>query len=241
MSTYESSGLSVGGPPVQPSEGRPEADDASGRAQQVAGTAAEEGQRVAGVAVDEAKQVAGEARQQAMGLMQETRSQLDEQARTQRDRLVGTLRTATDDLERMASNDQGAGMAADLVRQAAERARGFADRIDGREPSDLLEELRGFARRRPGTFLVGALAAGVVVGRLTRGARDASTNGSESSQLSSASARPVSAYPPVPYQASSEPPTQPLPDALRATGYPASAEGPLEPGGLPGEQTGRDR
>lgn len=234
MSTYESSGLSVGGSPAQPSEGRPEADDASGRAQQAAGTAAEEGQRVAGVAADEAKQVAGEARQQAVGLMQETRSQLDEQARTQRDRLVGTLRTATEDLETMASNDQGGGMAADLVRQAAERARGFADRIDGREPADLLDELRGFARRRPGTFLLGALAAGVVVGRLTRGARDASGNGSGSPQPSSgqASTRSVSAaYPPVPYQASSEPPTQPLPDALRTTGHPAPT----------GEQTGRDR
>ncbi|HKC26518.1 MAG TPA: hypothetical protein VKB75_00770, partial [Jatrophihabitans sp.] len=36
-------------------------------------------------------------------------------------------------------------------------------------PGDLVDELRRFARRRPGAFLMGALAAGVVAGRLGRG------------------------------------------------------------------------
>jgi hypothetical protein len=45
--------------------------------------------------------------------------------------------------------------------------------LEQREPGELLDEVRALARRKPGTFLLGALAAGVVAGRLTRGAVDA--------------------------------------------------------------------
>ena len=48
-----------------------------------------------------------------------------------------------------------------------------------------LDEVRSFARRRPGTFLLAAAAAGLVAGRLTRGAvdekRDTSSGGSNGS------------------------------------------------------------
>jgi hypothetical protein len=55
----------------------------------------------------------------------------------------------------------------------SDRARQVGARLDGREPQELLDDVRGFARRRPGTFLLGSLAAGVLVGRLLRGAKDA--------------------------------------------------------------------
>jgi len=42
--------------------------------------------------------------------------------------------------------------------------------------------VRGFARRRPGTFLLGALAAGIVAGRLARGAKDGSSSSTSPSQ-----------------------------------------------------------
>jgi hypothetical protein len=135
------------------------------------------------VAKDEARNVIEESKAQAQDLLQEARSQVDEQSRTQRDRLVGTLRTFGDDIEKMANGEQvSGGMAQDLARQVAERARDISGRIDGREPVELLGEVRSFARRRPGTFLLGALAAGVVAGRLTRGAKDSQnqeTAGSE--------------------------------------------------------------
>ena len=159
-------------------------EDKKEQAKQVAGTAADEAKQTAGTARDEAKNVAGtakdearnvmeESKAQAQDLLQEARSQVDEQSRTQRDRLVGTLRTFGDDIEKMANGEQvSGGMAQDLARQVAERARDISGRIDGREPVELLDEVRSFARRRPGTFLLGALAAGVVAGRLTRGAKD---------------------------------------------------------------------
>jgi hypothetical protein len=144
------------------------------QAKQAAGTAADEGKHVAGVAKGEVQSVAEDAKVQAQNLMDNAKTQLDEQSRTQRDRLVKTLQTFSDDLERMASGQGGgSGMTTDLARQLAGRARSVGSHLEGREPAELLDEVRDFARRRPGTFLLGALAAGVVAGRLTRGAKQA--------------------------------------------------------------------
>lgn len=142
------------------------------QAKQTVGTTAEQGKHVAEVAKDEARQVTSEATQQARNLVGEVRTQLEDQSRSQRDRLVSTLRTFSDDLEQMSSKSD-AGLANDLVQQGARRVRSFTDNMEGREPSELLDEVRRFARRKPGTFLIGALVAGVVAGRLARGARDA--------------------------------------------------------------------
>ncbi|WKN49361.1 hypothetical protein [Nocardioides sp. Arc9.136] len=148
---------------------------ATDRAQQAASTAAEEGRHVAGTAAGEAKQVAGQAAEQARNVVNDTLGQVttqaQDQARTQRDRLVTTLSTLGDDLDGMAEQAPG-GLATDLTRQAAQQVRSFGSRLDGREPTELLDDVRRFARQRPGTFLLGALAAGVVAGRLVRGAGD---------------------------------------------------------------------
>ncbi|MCR6030422.1 hypothetical protein GGQ22_03085 [Nocardioides sp. zg-579] len=148
---------------------------AKDRAQQAASTAAEEGRHVAGTAAGEAKQVAGQAAAQARSVVTDAlgqaSTQAQDQARTQRDRLVTTLSTLGDDLDGMAEQAPD-GLATDLTRQAAEQVRSFSSRLDGREPAELLDDVRAFARQRPGTFLLGALAAGVVTGRLLRGAGD---------------------------------------------------------------------
>ncbi|GEP40572.1 hypothetical protein NPS01_42350 [Nocardioides psychrotolerans] len=147
------------------------------RAHAAASTAADEGQHVAAVAKDEVRAVAAEAASQARGLADDAISQvtdqLDEQTRTQRDRLVETLHTLSDDLDQMASSSQAPGLAADLTREVADRARTIGSHLDGRDPAELLENVRSFARRRPGTFLLGALVLGVVAGRVVRGAKDA--------------------------------------------------------------------
>jgi hypothetical protein len=130
---------------------------------------------VAGVAADEARGVAADAAHQAQGVVNDAisqvRGQLDDQGREQKDRLAGTLATFGDDLGRMAGS--GSGLAAEVAQEVAERARSLSRHLDGREPAALLDDLRRFARQRPGTFLLGALAAGVVAGRLLRGTKDA--------------------------------------------------------------------
>jgi len=158
-------------------------DKAKDKAKQTAGTAADEGKQVAGVAQDEAKKVASEASQHISGLLSETTSQLEDQGRTQRDRLVETLRSFGDDLEKMASQSDG-GLASNVARQVADRAHGITSHLDGREPRELLDDLRGFASRKPGVFLGGALLAGVVAGRLARGAKDAKSASTSSTPTS---------------------------------------------------------
>jgi hypothetical protein len=70
----------------------------------------------------------------------------------------------------------------------------LADWLDGREPGQLLDEARNFARRRPGVFLVGALAAGVVAGRMTRGVVAAHTSDDSSGQAGGAAPDSLPSY-----------------------------------------------
>lgn len=141
-----------------------------------ASAAMDEGKHVGAVAKDELRTVTGTAAEQARSVAGDTvaqlRDQLTDQTSGQRDRLVSTLQSFGDDLERMATQAGEGGLAADLAREAAGRARALRERLDGREPGELLDDVRDFARRRPGTFLVGALVAGVAAGRLLRGAAD---------------------------------------------------------------------
>jgi hypothetical protein len=69
----------------------------------------------------------------------------------------------------MAANGGQTGVASEFARQAADRLHGAASWLEKREPADLLNEARNFARRRPGAFLIGAAVAGLVAGRVTRG------------------------------------------------------------------------
>ena len=164
---------------------------------------AEEGKRLGGVAAEEAMNVATEASKHVRGLLGEAQAQLSDQTGTQRDRLVETLHSLTDDLERLAGQSETSGIGSDLARQASQRARAFTQGIEGREPADLLDDVRAFARRRPGTFLLGALAAGVVAGRLARGARsEAGSTGAAASSAPVASPVVPSTAPIAPgYQA----------------------------------------
>jgi hypothetical protein len=217
------------------------------RAQQTASTAADEGRHVAGVATEEAKGVAGEAAHRARGVVDDAvtqvRGQLDDQGRHQKERLAGTVGTFGDDLGRMAEN--GSGLAADVAQEVAERARSLSRHLDAREPGELLDDVRRFARQRPGTFLLGALAAGVVVGRLVRGTKDAV----EAAEGQEAPRATLGAPDTADIHATHGQPTQPAPGAVptppappaappTATGYSAPPlgtglpSGPDTPGGV---------
>jgi hypothetical protein len=136
-------------------------------------TAADAGRQVVETAADQAGQVAEEARRQAKDLFAQAREQAVEQARNGQHKAGESLHGLASELHRMAEGGDRSGPAADLAKQAAERVEDAARWLDNREPGDLVEEFRGLARRRPGAFLLGAAAAGLLVGRLTRGAIDA--------------------------------------------------------------------
>lgn len=174
------------------------ADSAKEHAAAVGETAKEQAGQVTSTAKEQAGAVVGEVRTQARDLLGEARAQAGEQAGAQRDRLAEGLRTLSGELRSMAEQGGQGGLASELARQAAERSQGAADYLQGHDLSGLVEEVRDFARRRPGAFLLGAAVAGLVAGRLTRGAVDEARSGDGSPAATPGTpARPVDVVPPV--------------------------------------------
>lgn len=157
-------------PPTGPGSAGGDEASMKDKAAQSADVGKQAAGEVAQTAADHAKEVAQQAQSQARNLAGEARDQLRTHAGDQHRNAVSNLRSLGDELRSMADNSQDDGVATEFVGQAADRAHGVADWLDGRQPEDLLDELRRFARRRPGAFLAGALVAGVLAGRLTRGA-----------------------------------------------------------------------
>lgn len=189
------------------------------KAQAAASTAADEGKHVAGVAQGEAAKVASEAKSQATSLAKEATTQVadqvTEQTVQQRDKLVSTLGTLGDDLHQMADNGQG-GLASDVAREIATHAQSLTSYLDGREPAALLDDVRDFARRRPGLFLAGALVAGVVAGRVARGVKDAPSTGTGTGTAPAAPSAPAPMYGAPPAQSAPFPDPPPITPATTA-------------------------
>jgi uncharacterized protein YjbJ (UPF0337 family) len=145
------------------------ADVAKAQAGQVADTAKQAGTQVAGTVKEQAGEVTAEAGKQAKELLAQAQSEVGEQAAATQQRVAEGLHALADELAGMASNSDQNGPATDLARQAADRAHQAAGWLADRDPGTLLDEVRSFARRKPGAYLAIALGAGVLAGRLTRG------------------------------------------------------------------------
>ncbi|GMA39976.1 hypothetical protein [Mobilicoccus caccae] len=146
----------------------PTKDVATDEAKKVAEAAQHGGQNVADTARTEASHLADEAKGQAQDLFHQVRTEAASQVSAQQQRLAGGLRSLSDELDKMA-NGADSGTASGLVSQAAGQVDQVAGWLDGRDPGDLLQEVRRYARRNPGTFLAGAALLGLIGGRLTRG------------------------------------------------------------------------
>ncbi len=166
------------------------ASKAADEAQAVASTAQEKGQAVVGVAARQARQVGatakeqadqvrGEVVDQARTLGEEALSQLETQAKTQSRRLADTLSGLGDEVQALAEGrpDDADTLrpyvsdAATAVYDVADRVYSLATDIDEQGLTAVLDDLQAFARRRPGTFLLGAVAAGFGVGRAVRASK----------------------------------------------------------------------
>jgi len=223
-------------------------DVAKDQAAEVAGTARDAGKHVAGVAGEQAGQVASEATQQVKQLVKQTRGELTEQAASQQQRVASGLRSLSKELSAMAQGSEQSGIATDLVHQASDRTNAVASWLEQREPGHVVDEVTRFARQRPGTFLALAAGAGLLVGRLGRGLKEANddrndgaapkgpanasnTPGADTSGQGYASnpLPPVPTYPPTPGYDDSrgyEP----------APGYPPPPAAPSHPPQAPGYQ-----
>jgi hypothetical protein len=153
-------------------------DVAKDEAQNVKDTAVQAGGQVAATAADQAKQVAHETQRQAKDLLDQGRYQVREQAITQQQKAGQSLTSLAQELRGLADGTSAGapGPARDLLQQASGVVDDFAHKLQTRDPGELLDEVRSFARRKPGLFLLGAAAAGVLAGRLTSGVKAAHTD-----------------------------------------------------------------
>jgi len=146
-------------------------DAAKHEAADLKDTAVAQAKDVAATVKDEASVVLGEAKSQAKDLYVQTQHELKEQANTQQQRIAAGLKSVGAELRAMAANSAGAansGVATDIVQQLSGRLSSAAMWLGDRDANGVLTEVKRYARRKPGTFIIGAAIAGVVFGRLTR-------------------------------------------------------------------------
>jgi len=138
------------------------------QAAHLADSASQAGGHVAQVAGEQAKNVASEAGTQAKNLLHTVGDEVRSQASTQQSRVAGSLRSVGDELSQMAQNSDSSGTASNLVNKASDTVHSVAQWLEDREPTDLLDEVKSFARRRPGLFIGIAAGVGILAGRVTR-------------------------------------------------------------------------
>jgi gas vesicle protein len=154
-------------------------------AKEQAGDVTDTAKQAGGQVVDEAKQqaanVAGEVVDQTQNLLHQGLAEIRNRTGEQQQRLADTVHSWAKELGAMASSSSESGPMTNLVQDASRRSGELAHWLQEHEPRDILHELRSFARRRPGTFLLAAATAGVLAGRLTRGFSANRSSGSSSS------------------------------------------------------------
>ncbi len=229
-------------PPPTQNSGTPATETIKDEAGNVAAQAGDSARNVVETAKSEVANVASEVNSNARDLLDQARLDLTDQAGKQQQRVAAGLRSISEELQSMATASEQPGVATDLVRQAAERSSSVATWLEDRDPGSLLDEVKTFARQRPGAFLLLAAGAGVLAGRLSRGL----SAGADGPQRGTATGRsPIQPahdeaqpFVPGPGMTVPPPPVQ-LPGPTTTTaGYAnsgtLSGDGTVEPTGAPG-------
>lgn len=123
---------------------------------------------VGATAREQAAQVAQEAKGQAKHVVRDVRERVAGEAEQQAQRVSQQINRIADELHSMAENSGPDSMTAPALRQVAETGRQAARYLDERGARGLLESAQDFARRKPGTFLIGAAVAGFLVTRVAK-------------------------------------------------------------------------
>jgi len=206
------------------------AAQAAGQAAESAGHAARE---VVGTAAEQGRQLAGQVGDQTRSVVADVRRSVAGQLHTGHQQMADGLRRIADDLGAM-TGERGDTPAGQLVQRLSESGRRAADYLQERGPEGLLDDVQDFARRRPGTFLLAAAAAGFVVGRLgrttARAVRSNDATSSPSASTAPADGTAAGRYHPTAVGSASVPAPAPAPP-------PAPVEAPGY-GVLPGPERG---
>jgi hypothetical protein len=181
-------------------------EDAKSRASDVASTARDKSAEVASEAKDQAGEVFQEAKSQARNVVEDLKRDAHDQASAQTGRAAEGLRGLAQQLGSLVDGRPGdAGIAGDCARRLGDRVSDIAERVERGGFDGVVQDMRRYARRRAGTFLLGAAVAGFATGRLLRvGAQAEQGNGTPSPGVTTsplpAGARTVALEPGLPVE-----------------------------------------
>ncbi len=202
----------------------------------VAATARSGGADALSEAKGQAGEVLHEAKSQVRNVAEDLKHDAHQQASRQTERAAEGLRGLAQQIGALVDGRPAeAGMAGDYARRLGDRVTAVAERMEDGGVDGMLQDVRRFARRRPGTFLLGAAVVGFAAGRVLRaGAQGQQGNGNGSSlpagQASPAMPRPAAAafaqpaVPADPILAPGAPPVGAVPTPSAAGGYVAGTD-----------------
>lgn len=145
-------------------------------------------------AVEQTKAVASEAKQHVSSVVGQTRDEVRQQVQQRSQQLSTSLEGLAGQLRSLRSGrPEEAGSLHHYLVDAEQKVSGWAQRLQEGGPDMVLRDVRTFARRKPGTFLLAALGAGFVAGRMVRVGAAAAHDQQQSSGMTSGFAS--NAYP----------------------------------------------
>jgi hypothetical protein len=159
-----------------------------------------EASHVAETATDQARSVAQEAKQQARSTAHQVQDDLRSRANEEAAKFAQTLHDASRQMRQMAESTGGEeqSFASSLVGEGAQAAERFASKIDEGGVDRVMADVRSWARRNPGGFLLGAAVAGFVAGRVARNFGGGNQNGeTQGTQYVPSTSGYAPEYPPV--------------------------------------------
>lgn len=119
------------------------------------------GQRTTGNPDEQAQQIPQQAQEKASEVAQQARRQVTSLAKTQKKR-------ASQSLEQL--QEQGQNVPAQAMTTAAQQVNRVAEYLGSHTVKEMVGEVEGFGRHRPGVFVGGSVAAGFLLSRFLKSA-----------------------------------------------------------------------
>jgi hypothetical protein len=124
---------------------------------------------VAGEVGEQAKAVASEAKRQLDQVVTQGREEVRQQMDQRNAQMAEQLRTLSQQFSALAQgNTSEAGPLLGYVNDAQTQVQRLAMRLESGGPQGVVDDISRFARRRPGLFLISAMGAGFLTGRVLR-------------------------------------------------------------------------
>jgi vacuolar-type H+-ATPase subunit H len=129
-----------------------------------------EASHVTDTATEQARTVAHEAKDHVRSTANQMHDDLKSRANEEASKFAQTLHDAGSQMRQMADAAGGdePSFASSMVREGAQAAERFASKLDEGGVDRMMADVRSWARRNPGGFLLGAAVAGFVAGRVAR-------------------------------------------------------------------------